>query len=111
MGLEAKDTVTYSESHNLASTPENGLLQEVARAEVERPHSEVSPAWLRVSVPRGAAFAFPALGVQVRIATQLCGSASVESLTIGVCACSLPCKQSRVGDGSATECLPCRVRT
>ena len=61
-----------------------------------------------MSVPRGAAFAFPALGVQVRIETQLCGSATVESLTISVCVCLLPCKQSRVGDGSATEYLPCK---
>lgn len=36
-GVEAKDTITHSESHNLAST-ENGSLQEVICAKMERPH-------------------------------------------------------------------------
>lgn len=61
-----------------------------------------------MSVPLRAAFAFPALGVQARIETQLGGSATVESLCISVRVCLLPCKQSRVGDGSATECLACK---
>lgn len=55
------------------------------------------PAWLHVSVPLRAAFAFPALGVQVRTETQLCVSASVESLCISVRGCLLPCKTVKGG--------------